>query len=127
MSDDIPSAVDDRVEHVLASIREEMAYLKYLVTLSTGSILVLATFLEKIFRAPVWKGLVVVSFGAFMVSIFAALIAYTALIQAFQERQASDKWSHALWVAVPALCSMFGFALGLTCFTIFSLRNFLAQ
>jgi ABC-type Fe3+-siderophore transport system permease subunit len=47
---------------------------KHLTTLSTGSILLLVTFLEKLFVRPIWKGLVIASFCLFLINILASLI-----------------------------------------------------
>ena len=50
-------------------------YFKHLTTLSTGSILILVTLLEKLFTNPRWKWLAVVALGSFVLSIFFAILA----------------------------------------------------
>ena len=53
--------------------------LKQLITISSGSILVLVALLEKLFTHPRWKWLVVVAFLGFLVSIVASLIQMNAI------------------------------------------------
>jgi hypothetical protein len=55
-------------------------YVKHITTLSTGSLLLLATFLEKIFVKPVWKPLIGVCFGFFVLSILGCVVMLTILI-----------------------------------------------
>ena len=49
--------------------------LKHLTTLSTGSILLLVTFLERLFRQPLWPGLVAVSLAGFVTCVVASVLA----------------------------------------------------
>ena len=52
-------------------------YIKHLNTLSTGSILLLVTFLEKIFTNPHYKWLVIVSLICFLLSVIGGVILKT--------------------------------------------------
>jgi hypothetical protein len=55
-------------------------YLKFLITISTGSIVVLTSFLERLESQPELGYLIGIALSAFMLSIVAALIQYTMLL-----------------------------------------------
>ena len=59
----------EQVEYIKALLE----YLKHLTTLSTGSIVLTTTFLEKLFQNPLWKTAVVVSLIGFMTSIISSI------------------------------------------------------
>lgn len=48
--------------------------MKQLITISSGSILIMIALLEKLFNAPQWKFLVAVAFVSFLICIIASLI-----------------------------------------------------
>src|SRR5687768_7184045 len=58
-------------------------YLKHLSTLATGSIVLLAATLEKLFAQPRWKPLVMVSVAGFLVTIVASVLAYSLMVLNF--------------------------------------------
>jgi hypothetical protein len=58
-------------------------YLKHLSTLATGSILLIATLLEKLFKQPLYSWCIGVSVGAFFLSLLASLAAYSVFILNF--------------------------------------------
>jgi len=49
-------------------------YLKHLTTLSTGAILIIVAFLEKIFETPEWIALIAISLCGFFLCVLGALI-----------------------------------------------------
>src|SRR5689334_1487014 len=49
-------------------------YLKHITTLSTGSIVLLATFAEKFPKDAAWRPLLGVAMGGFLASVLAALV-----------------------------------------------------
>ena len=55
-------------------------YLKHISTLATGSILLIATFLEKLFKQPLYSWCVGLAVGAFFISLVASMAAYSALV-----------------------------------------------
>jgi hypothetical protein len=57
-------------------------HLKHVATLSTASILLLSTFLDK-FSKPQYSGLVAISIAALFISLVNSLLAYTLLLLAF--------------------------------------------
>ena len=55
------------------AVKEIISFYKYLSTLSTGSIVVLIAFINKVFENPEWKFLIGVSLIGFVVSIIFGL------------------------------------------------------
>jgi hypothetical protein len=101
-------------------------YLKHVTTLSTGSIVLITTFLEKLFAKPEWKIIVVVSIVGFMVSVLSSMIAYTILI--LYENPLNSEETPT-WAAQLGTFGMFstwiGFLIGILTLAIFALRNFI--
>ncbi len=54
---------------------------KHITTLSTGTLLILITFLEKLFQNPSWKFLVSVSFVSFIITIIFSIVIMFFLTQ----------------------------------------------
>jgi hypothetical protein len=54
-------------------------YLRFLITLSTGSLVLLTTFLER-FTQPEWKVSVGIALGGFATSVVTAVVAYTVAV-----------------------------------------------
>jgi DMSO/TMAO reductase YedYZ heme-binding membrane subunit len=48
--------------------------MKQLITISSGSILLMITFWEKIFKQPLWRGYVAIAFVGFLICIIASVI-----------------------------------------------------
>ena len=95
---------------------------KHVTTLSTGTIVVLATFIEKIFKSPVWLPLVVVTFAGLIVSVASALLAMFLMGKHIRE-PISDK--EADWGGKFVLLCLCSFFVALACLTAFTIRNFL--
>ncbi len=96
---------------------------KHVTTLSTGTLLILITFLEKLFQNPSWKFLVSVSFVSFIISIISSVVTMFFLTQAiadFGELEKNEtriaRWSFILTLGF--------FVLGIFSFVIFALINF---
>lgn len=98
-------------------------YLKHLTTLSTGSILLLAAFLEKIFHNPAWKFLVVLSLGGFMSSVVASIVAHTYAIIDFPGEDTLSGRGKSIWGGFALIIVWAGFLVGVACLTIFAMRN----
>lgn len=97
--------------------------MKHLTTLSTGSILLLVTFLEKFFKErPEWKTLVVLALGSFVLSI---LCAVSSMFQSANFVKYSGKVvTVAYWVKDFAhWAALVTFVLGLVCLILFALKN----
>jgi Na+/citrate or Na+/malate symporter len=97
--------------------------LKHLTTLSTGSIVLLATFLEKLFKTPHWKALVVIAFISFLISIVVAFVTMGFVGDRVYSGGRSEEFLEKLllWLL---LASISLFLTGVTSFAAFSLRNF---
>lgn len=111
------------VEHV----KQQIDYVKHMTTLSTGSILLLATFLEKLFSKPLWKPFVVAAFCGFLISVISAVLAHTLLVgdrTFFEHPDPLD--GPQVFTLLVAICVMWlGFLVGVTALAAFAIRNLL--
>ena len=98
-----------------------MDYLKHLTTLSTGSLLLLVTFIEKIFVHPEWKFLVVIAIGSFLVSIVSAVAAMTAHAATIHDSNPGSGIS--LLGGSDLIGTWVGFLIGICSLAVFALRN----
>ena len=112
--DDIPEEVDVEKAKLFVD------YLKQLTTLSTASILLLVTFLEKLFKIPHLPGLVSLSLGAFLVSILGATLAQTISVASLG--RANRPGSYAFG-SVGIVLAWGGFVAGIILLTIFAIVN----
>jgi hypothetical protein len=97
--------------------------IKHLTTLSTGSVLILATFLEKFFKEPEWKALMVLAFVGFIASMlfsFATMLALSKSIFSLEEKTESGSRSGAIFLRL----SILSFLIGIISLVSFSLKNF---
>ncbi len=94
---------------------------KHLTTLSTGSILLLVTFLEKLFVRPTWKGLVIIAFCLFIVTVLASLVVMNITVGFIREIEIEkrDEKQGGVFVAI-ALSS---FLLGIISLIVFAVKN----
>jgi hypothetical protein len=100
-------------------------FLKHITTLSTGSIVLLTIFLEKLFRGrPHWKILIGLSLGGFTLSLIASLVAFTGVLLAAPSAAGhiSLKASRIPWV-VGTMLTLAGFLLGSISLTAFAIKN----
>ena len=100
-------------------------YLKHIATLSTGSIVLLSTFLEKVFAKPAWKAAVVLSLLGFLVAIIASLVSMSALTVRSENwtfKTKEEKWIEPVQYVGMLVCWC-GFATGMVSLTIFTIRN----
>lgn len=107
----------------LETAKAQIDYCKHMTTLSTGSIILLATFMEKLFANPCWKPLVVVSFIGFLLSVVSSVTQHTMYVlngDAFA-RNVTD-WR--LTVATIAMIGIWiGFFVGVLSLGVFGIRN----
>jgi len=98
-------------------------YLRHLNTLSTGSIVLTAAFLEKILKNPEWKCLVAISLVAFMISILGAVITYTMdVLWPGEAGKGAPKWAKNL-AAISMLLAWIGFLIGIFSLGSFAVKN----
>ena len=97
---------------------------KHLTTLSTGSILILATFLEKIFKEEhEWKALIAVVFVGFILSTVSAFITMLALSDSVFNI-AEETESGSRMGAMGFRLSLGSFVVGIASLVAFALKNF---
>lgn len=99
-----------------------LEYLRHLTTLSTGSIILIATFLEKLFSNPLWKAAVVVSLVGFMISVLSSVVVYTVTIWFYLEDSVSSDWPDTIHGS-GVFFAWIGFLIGILSLGIFALRN----
>ena len=96
---------------------------KHITALSTGAIVILATFLEKLFKSPQEVYLVTISVTFFLVAVVSSLImmAHLAVEQQLNRKiNTLDKIARkVLYVMSPVF-----FCLGIFCLALFSAKNF---
>lgn len=102
----------------------EFDYLKHLTTVSTGAILLIVAFLEKIFLQPTYKPAVSVSLVCFLVTIILCAIAQASIIEKASEKK-DLSWRNKVQnltvsLFLLALCS---FVVGMVSLVIFGLKN----
>jgi lysylphosphatidylglycerol synthetase-like protein (DUF2156 family) len=115
---------DQRFQRDLASYSQEHDLMKHLATLSTGSILLLATFLEKLFTHPAWTALVIVAFVGFVCSILGALTWQLLSLLHISAVRSQRAGLVAGRVVVPVLgAALGGFLVGIASLAVFAIRN----
>ena len=107
--------------HLIERYKSIFDYLKHLTTLSTGSIILISAFLEKLFVKPNWKFLVAIALGSFMTSVVAAVVTHTILAFDFPgDTESPDlpKWANKLG-DVSLVTTWTGFLVGIISLAIF--------
>lgn len=99
-------------------------YMKHLTTLSTGSIILITTFLEKLFVTPLWKPILITSIMGFMVSILSSVADYTIAVEVDIYRKASEQSAVPLLLKLVARpLAWLGFLTGTLGLAVFAIRN----
>src|SRR4030095_2592994 len=115
------------VSHEIERYKVMTDYMKQLTVLSTGSIVLMTTFMEKIFVQPHWKALTVVSMIGFMVSIVGSGVVHTVLIFDFPPRSSEEGRWGSTWGGAVLVATWLGFLAGILSLAIFSTANLLLQ
>jgi hypothetical protein len=114
-----------KVDIAVAQLFNE--YIKHINTLSTGSILILVTFLEKLFLHPEGKWLVSVSIIGFLVSIIGGVTTKTIFTfiayHSTDEDEVGNTQNLVRGLGIWAL--WLGFLIGISSFAIFGVINLL--
>lgn len=97
-------------------------YCKHIASLSTGSILLIVAFLEKLFDKPEWKFCIVISLISFVVTIFGTLAAQAGVIEHITSPEDVGKWAKyaVLWGLI---CGLSFFMIGLISLVVFAFKN----
>jgi hypothetical protein len=100
-------------------------HFKHITTLSSGFILVMATLLEKLFRQPKWKSLVVISFGTFALAIVCSVVAQAFFID-YMRRPSNYLEDEGASIATGFTLVAWGsFLVGALSLIMFAVRNFI--
>ena len=101
-------------------------YLKHITTLATGSIVLVVTFLEKVFPSPVAKPAVMVALVAFTICVVGTTAIFTILI-GFESPRHSDETP--AWAQIVAVfffsTTLVAFLVGIVALTVFGVMNLL--
>lgn len=100
-------------------------HFKHITTLSSGFILVMATFLERFFQKPQWKSLVIVSFGAFAFSIMFSVIAQAFFVDYIRKPKSYTEDKGAGITTGVTLVAWGSFLIGTLSLIVFAVRNFI--
>lgn len=109
--------------HEVEQYKILLDYVKQLTTLSTGSIVVIAAFVQKSFNQPKWRAVVAVSLASFMLSVLASVILHTVLLGFSPARESpSTQWEELLAAISVGVCWFF-FLTGIASLSIFVIKN----
>jgi hypothetical protein len=100
-------------------------YLKHLATLSTGSIVLLAALLEKVFAQPRWKPMVIVAVLGFLFTVAASFVAYTLMVLNFPRPGITNSKLEGNLVFFAMLVTWLSFFGGVLSLALFIIRNLL--
>lgn len=94
---------------------------KHLTTLSTGSIILVVTFLEKLFKNPVGKGLVITALCSLFLCIFGSFFVMNILASQIREMEADERYEkrHGLIIGSALIL----FLLGIVSLILFAVIN----
>ncbi len=96
---------------------------KHLTTLSTGSILLLATFLKDLFSKPVHKEFIFWIFLSFVVSVMGSVLMMFVVAYAVNNKGELNGKPSQITAGIGFTCSFIPFITGIILFVIFTLFN----
>ena len=118
----IPATSEQRHKDFIDGLKLFHELFKHLTSLSAGSLLLLATLLDRLFQSPTWTPLIGVAFVGFAVSLVGSIASMIAFARA---TQMSGDIETKNTVYVPSVvAALAGFAVGLGGLSVFSLKNF---
>ncbi len=102
----------------------EFEYLKHLTTISTGSILLLVAFMDKIFTQPEWKTSIAISLVSFLLSIILCAISQATIIEKASEKD-DLKWRNKIqnFTVGLFLFALLSYVVGVVSLVVFGLKN----
>ena len=95
---------------------------KHITTISTGSIVLIITFLERLFTNPAWKGLMTASFAFLTLSVVASLTAMFFLSRAIALLGKTPKRAQPFFDG-SMIVTITSFLLGIICLVVFAIKN----
>jgi hypothetical protein len=122
---DVDAPLSDRqFQRKLESYRAERDFYKHLTSLSTASVVLIATFLEKAFPDPEWKFLVNISLGGFAVSVVGCAIMYALAVLDTDSELSLHAQMPTRWVGwLPITAGLGGFFVGIAAVAAFAMHN----
>ena len=122
---DVDAPLSDRqFQRKLESYRAERDFYKHLTSLSTASVVLIATFLEKVFPNPEWRELIGVSLGAFAISVVGCAIMYALAVLDTDSELSLHKQMPTRWVSwLPISAGLGGFFVGIASLAAFAIQN----
>lgn len=122
---DVDAPLSDRqFQRKLESYRAERDFYKHLTTLSTASVILIATFLDKVFPNPEWRDLVNISLSGFAVSVVGCAIMYSLAVLDTDSELSLHKQMPTRWVGwLPITAGLGGFFVGIAALAAFAIHN----
>jgi hypothetical protein len=122
---DFDAAMSDRqFKRKLESYRAERDFYKHLTTLSTASVVLIATFLVKVFPNPEWRELVNVSLSGFAVSVVGCAVMYALAVLDTDSELSLHAQMPTQWVGwLPITAGLGGFFIGIASLAAFAIHN----
>ena len=107
------------------STKLNVDYLKHITTLATGSIILLVTFLDKIFDHPKHTWMIIMVLISLLLTVIFASTSFISLgisYQAWEQGNEPKGWVDTT-AGICFLLSYISFVIGLIFFTVFSISN----
>jgi hypothetical protein len=122
---DVDAPLSDRqFQRKLESYRAEREFYKHLTSLSTASVVLIATFLEKVFPNPEWKDLIGVSLGGFAISVVGCAVMYALAVLDTDSELSLHTQMPTRWVGwLPISAGLGGFFVGIASLAAFAIQN----
>ncbi|MEA2761370.1 MAG: hypothetical protein QOD47_654 [Gemmatimonadaceae bacterium] len=122
---DVDAPLSDRqFQRKLESYRAERDFYKHLTTLSTASVVLIATFLVKVFPNPEWQELVNISLSGFAVSVVGCAVMYALSVLDTDSELSLHKQMPTRWVSwLPMTAGLGGFFIGIATLAAFAIHN----
>ena len=115
---------DRQFQRKLESYRAERDFYKHLTTLSTASVILIATFLEKVFPNPEWTELVNISLSGFAVSVVGCAVMYALAVLDTDSELSLHAQMPTRWVGwLPITAGLGGFFIGIASLAAFAIHN----
>jgi hypothetical protein len=122
---DVDAPLSDRqFQRKLESYRAERDFYKHLTTLGTASVILIATFLIKVFPTPEWRELVNVSLSGFAISVVGCAVMYALAVLDTDSELSLHAQMPTRWVGwLPITAGLGGFFVGIASLAAFAIHN----
>lgn len=96
---------------------------KHLTTLATGTLVLLSTFIDKLFSAPKWKALVVATMLGLLSTVVCCIYSYWLHLSSVEKERNLEPRQKRLDDLL-GLCMLLSFTGALACLVVFFVRNY---